>query len=35
MTSILALSRQFELSVKMMRTAEDNDTAMARVLQMS
>jgi len=35
MTSILALSRQFELSVKMMRTAEDNDSAMARVLQMS
>lgn len=35
MTSILALSRQFELSVKMMRTAEDNDTAMARVLQMT
>jgi flagellar basal-body rod protein FlgF len=33
MTSILALSRQFELSVKMMRTAEDNDAAMARVLQ--
>jgi len=35
MTSIMALSRQFELSVKMMRTAEDNDTAMARVLQTS
>jgi flagellar basal-body rod protein FlgF len=33
MTSILALSRQFELSVKMMRTAEDDSTAMARVLQ--
>mgnify|MGYP006152783193 CR=1 FL=1 len=33
MTAILSLSRQFELHVKMMRTAEDNDTAMARVLQ--
>ncbi|CAM3964379.1 flagellar basal body rod protein FlgF [Ectopseudomonas alcaliphila] len=35
MTSILSLSRQFELSVKMMRTAEDNASAMARVLQIS
>jgi flagellar basal-body rod protein FlgF len=35
MTSILALSRQFELSVKMMRTAEDNASSMARVLQLS
>ncbi|CAD5109249.1 flagellar basal body rod protein FlgF [Zestomonas carbonaria] len=35
MTSILALSRQFELSVKMMRTAEDDAAAMARVLQIS
>lgn len=35
MTAILSLSRQFELQVKMMRTAEDNDTAMARVLQIS
>lgn len=35
MTSILELSRQFELSVKMMRTAEDNAAAMARVLQMN
>jgi flagellar basal-body rod protein FlgF len=35
MTAILSLSRQFELQVKMMRTAEDNDTAMARVLQSS
>ncbi|MNN11198.1 Flagellar basal-body rod protein FlgF [compost metagenome] len=33
MTSILALSRQFELHVKMMRTAEDDSAAMARVLQ--
>ncbi|MBA1272632.1 flagellar basal-body rod protein FlgF [Stutzerimonas azotifigens] len=35
MTSILALSRQFELHVKMMRTAEEDATAMARVLQLS
>ena len=34
MTAILSLSRQFELSVKMMR-AEDNSSAMARVLQIS
>ena len=35
MTSILSLSRQFELQVKMMRSAEDNDAAMAKVLQFS
>lgn len=35
MTAILSLSRQFELQVKMMRTAEDDASAMARVLQMS
>ncbi len=35
MTAILSLSRQFELHVKMMRTAEDNSQAMARVLQIS
>ncbi|MBZ5755675.1 flagellar basal-body rod protein FlgF [Pseudomonas sp. S5(2021)] len=35
MTSILSLSRQFELHVKMMRTAEDDAAAMARVLQLS
>jgi flagellar basal-body rod protein FlgF len=35
MTAILSLSRQFELSVKMMRTAEDDAAAMARVLQLS
>ncbi|WAJ36095.1 flagellar basal body rod protein FlgF [Pseudomonas sp. GOM7] len=35
MTAILALSRQFELSVKMMRTAEDNASSVARVLQLS
>ncbi|SDO26172.1 flagellar basal-body rod protein FlgF [Pseudomonas jinjuensis] len=35
MTAILALSRQFELHVKMMRTAEDDAAAAARVLQFS
>ena len=35
MTAILSLSRQFELSVKMMRTAEDNASAMALALQIS
>lgn len=33
MTSILALSQQFELHIKMMRTAEEDSAAMARVLQ--
>ncbi|MBB3105000.1 flagellar basal-body rod protein FlgF [Azomonas macrocytogenes] len=33
MTSILSLSRQFELHIKMMRTAEDDAAAMAKVLQ--
>lgn len=35
MTSILALSRQFELHVKMMKTAEEDSQSMARVLQIS
>lgn len=35
MTAILSLSRQFELSVKMMRTAEDDAAAVARVMQLS
>lgn len=35
MTSILALSRQFELHVKMMKTAEEDSQSMARVLQFS
>lgn len=35
MTSILAISRQFELQVKMMRTAEDDAAAMAKVMQFS
>lgn len=33
MTSVLTLSRQFELHIKMMKTAETNDESMARVLQ--
>ncbi len=33
MTSVLALARQFELHIKMMRSAEDNSAAMAKVLQ--
>ncbi|MGV8862272.1 MAG: flagellar basal body rod protein FlgF [Pseudomonas sp.] len=35
MTSVLTLSRQFELHIKMMKTAETNDESMARVLQNS
>lgn len=35
MTSILALSRQFELHIKMMRTAEDDAASLAKVLQLS
>ena len=35
MTAMLALSRQFELQVKMMRTAEDNSSAVARIMQLS
>jgi len=34
MTQVLALSRQFELHIKMMKTAEQDDESMARVLQM-
>ncbi len=35
MTSILELSRQFELHIKMMRAAEDNSAAMDKVLQIA
>ncbi|MCX7080602.1 MAG: flagellar basal body rod protein FlgF [Pseudomonas sp.] len=35
MTSVLSLSKQFELHIKMMNTAKDDDQAMARVLQIS
>ncbi len=34
MTAMLSLSRQFELHVRMMRTAEDNSSAMARIMQL-
>ena len=34
LTSIIDLARQFEMHVKMMKTAEDNSTAAARILQM-
>jgi ubiquinone biosynthesis protein Coq4 len=33
MTSVLALSKQFELHIKMMNSAKEGDQAMARVLQ--
>ncbi|WP_027981701.1 flagellar basal body rod protein FlgF [gamma proteobacterium L18] len=33
MTSVLALSKQFELHIKMMTTAKEDDESMARVLQ--
>ncbi|MDD2055729.1 flagellar basal body rod protein FlgF [Pseudomonas putida] len=35
MTAVLALSKQFELHIKMMNTAKEDDQAMARVLQIS
>jgi len=35
MVSMIALARQFEMGVKMMKTAEDNDRASAQLLQMS
>lgn len=35
MTSMLSLSRQFELHVKMMRTAEENASSVARIMQLS
>lgn len=35
MTSMLTLARQFELHVKMMRTAEENATSTNRILQIS
>ena len=33
MTDILALARQFEIEVRMMRTAEENDRAAAELLR--
>ncbi|NLD13462.1 MAG: flagellar basal body rod protein FlgF [Gammaproteobacteria bacterium] len=35
MTAMLSLSRQFELHVKMMRTAEENASSVARIMQLS
>ena len=35
MTSVLALSKQFELHIKMMNTAKEDDQAMTRVLSIS
>ena len=35
MTAMLSLSRQFELQVKMMRSAEENSSAVAKVMQNS
>jgi flagellar basal-body rod protein FlgF len=35
MTAMLSLARQFELHIKMMRTAEENAQATDRILQMS
>ncbi|OOV95320.1 flagellar basal body rod protein FlgF [Pseudomonas sp. MF4836] len=35
MTSVLALAKQFELHIKMMNSAKEDDQAMARVLQIS
>ena len=35
LTEILSLSRQFELQIKMIRTAEENDEAAARLMQIS
>lgn len=35
MTAMLSLSRQFELHVKMMRTAEENSSSVARIMQLS
>lgn len=35
MTSVLALAKQFELHIKMMNTAKEDDQAMTRVLSIS
>jgi flagellar basal-body rod protein FlgF len=35
MTSMLSLSRQFEMQVKMMRTAEENDETATKLLQVN
>ena len=33
LTNIISLSRQFEMNIKMMKTAEENSTAAAKILQ--
>jgi len=33
LTSIISLARQFEMNIKMMKTAEDNSTAAAKILE--
>ncbi|GAA0787637.1 flagellar basal-body rod protein FlgF [Marinobacterium sediminicola] len=35
LTAMISLSRQFEMQVKMMKTAEENSSAAAKILQMS
>ncbi|SIS46744.1 flagellar basal-body rod protein FlgF [Neptunomonas antarctica] len=35
LTSIISLSRQFEMNIKMMKTAEENSTAATKILQLS
>ncbi len=35
MTNMIELSRSFEMQIKLMKTAEDNDAASARIMQMS
>jgi flagellar basal-body rod protein FlgF len=35
LTSIISLSRQFEMNIKMMKTAEENSSAAAKILQLS
>ena len=35
MTAMLSLARQFELHIKMMRTAEENSQATNKILQIS
>lgn len=35
MTAVLSLSKQFELHIKMMNSAKEDDQAMTRVLSMS
>ncbi|MGB0663588.1 MAG: flagellar basal body rod protein FlgF [Pontibacterium sp.] len=35
LTSMISLSRQFEMQIKLMKTAEENDSAAANILQLS